>query len=60
MGGEDLAITATEEFRREMSKSRDFIVDPEGEKIFGSSKEIYAGGGVKLAQLARKCQDDRS
>lgn len=56
MGGEDLAITATEEFRREMSKSRDFIVDPEGEKIFGNSKEIYAGGGVKLAQLARKAK----
>lgn len=56
MGGEDLAITATEEFRREMSKSRDFIIDPEGERIFGNSKEIYAGGGIKLAQLARKAK----
>ncbi len=56
LGGEDLGITATEEFRRELSKSKDFLVDPEGESIFGSSKEIYAGGGVKLAQLARKAK----
>lgn len=56
MGGEDLAIVATEEFRREVSKSREFIIDPEGETIFGNSKEIYAGGGVKLAQLARKAK----
>ena len=56
MGGQDLAITATEEFRREMSKSRDFLIDPEGENIFGNSKEIYSGGGVKLAQLARKAK----
>lgn len=56
MGGEDLAVTATEEFRREMSKSRDFLFDPEAESIFGNSKEIYAGGGIKLAQLARKAK----
>jgi len=56
MGGEDLAIIATEEFRREMSKSREFLFDPEAESIFGNSKEIYAGGGVKLAQLARKAK----
>jgi len=56
MGGEDLAVTATEEFRRELAKSKDFLVDPEGESIFGNSKEIYAGGGVKLSQLARKAK----
>lgn len=56
MGGEDLAIVATEEFRREVAKSREFIIDPEGETIFGNSKEIYAGGGVKLVQLARKAK----
>lgn len=56
MGGDDLAITATEEFRREMSKSREFLFDPESESIFGTSKEIYAGGGIKLAQLARKAK----
>lgn len=56
MGNEDLAITATEEFRREVTKTREFIVDPEAEAIFGNSKEIYAGGGIKLAQLARKAK----
>lgn len=56
MGGEDLAIVATEEFRREMAKSREFLFDPEAENIFGNSKEIYAGGGIKLAQLARKAK----
>ncbi len=56
MGGEDLAITATEEFRREMSKSREFLFDPDAEATFGTSKEIYAGGGIKLAQLARKAK----
>ncbi len=57
MGGDDLAVTATEEFRREISKSREFLIDPEAEKIFGTSKEIYAGGGVKLVQLARKAKN---
>ena len=56
MGGDDLAITATEEFRHEINKSREFIIDPEAETLFGNSKEIYAGGGVKLAQLARKAK----
>jgi len=56
MGGDDLAIVATEEFRREMSKSREFLFDPEAESVFGNSKEIYAGGGIKLAQLARKAK----
>lgn len=56
MGGEDLAIVATEEFRREVSKSREFLIDPNGETIFGNSKEIYSGGGVKLVQLARKAK----
>jgi len=56
MGGEDLAIVATEEFRREVGRSREFIIDPDAEKIFGNSKEIYAGGGVKLVQLARKAK----
>jgi curli biogenesis system outer membrane secretion channel CsgG len=55
-GGEDLAVTATEEFRREMSRSREFIFDSDSENLFGTSKEIYAGGGVKLTQLARKAK----
>lgn len=56
IGGDDLAYLATDEFRRELIKSREFILDPEGEAIFGTSKEIYAGGGIKLAQLSRKAK----
>ncbi len=55
-GGDDLGVTATEEFRMELSRTGEFIVDPQAVKIFGTSKEIYAGGGVKLAQLARKAK----
>lgn len=55
-GKEDLAITATEEFRRELSRTRDFVIDPEASSLFGSSKEIFAGGGLKLAQLSRKAK----
>lgn len=56
VGGADLAITATEEFRRELGKSREFIFDPDAETTFGNSKDIYSGGGVKLTQLARKAK----
>ncbi|MCK5071905.1 MAG: hypothetical protein KAQ98_00665 [Bacteriovoracaceae bacterium] len=55
-GGQDLGITATEELGREMSRTREFLVDPMVKKIFGSSKEIYAGGGSKLVQLSRKAK----
>lgn len=55
-GKQDIAITATEEFRRELSRTRDFIIDPEASTMFGTSKEIYAGGGIKLAQLSRKAK----
>jgi hypothetical protein len=55
-GKEDLAINATEELRREIARTRDFVVDPEAASLFGSSKEIYAGGGLKLAQLSRKAK----
>ncbi len=55
-GGEDLAVVATEEFRKEISRTRSFVVDNEGLEMFGSSKQIYSGGGVKLSQLARKAR----
>lgn len=55
-GGQDLGITATSELLRELSRTGEFVVDPMGNKIFGSSKEIYAGGGTKLVQLARKAK----
>lgn len=56
VGKEDLAITATEELRRELSRTRDFVVDSEASSLFGSSKEIYAGGGMKLVTLTRKAK----
>lgn len=56
-GKNDLAIVATEELRREVAQTKDFVVDPDAAALFGgSSKEIYAGGGVKLAQLSRKAK----
>lgn len=55
-GGDDLAVQATEEFRREIMRSKDYLVDPSAAQIFGTSKEIYSGGGVKLAQLTRKAK----
>jgi curli biogenesis system outer membrane secretion channel CsgG len=55
-GGDDLGVVASEELRMELGKTGEFIIDPLTKKIFGSSKEVYAGGGVKLAQLARKAK----
>lgn len=55
-GGEDLGIIATEELRKELSRTGEFTVDPMAMKIFGSSKEVYAGGGVKLVQLSRRAK----
>jgi len=55
-GGEDLAIVATEELRRELSKTRDYLVDPQVEQIFGSSKEIFASGGAQLVQMTKKAK----
>lgn len=55
-GAEDLGITATEELRRELSRTGQFVIDPMATKSFGSSKEIYAGGGSKLASLSRQAK----
>ena len=55
-GGDDLGVTATEEFRKEIVRTGDFIIDPLGAKIFGSSKEVYVGGGVKLNQLVKRAK----
>lgn len=55
-GGEDLGIVATENLRLEMLRTGEFLFDPMGKRIFGNSKQIYAGGGVKLAQLAKKAK----
>lgn len=53
---EDLEINATEELRMELSRSGEFIVDPSSAKLFGPSKEIYVGGGMKLVQMTRQAK----
>lgn len=53
---EDLEVNATEELRMELSRSGEFIVDPSSAKLFGTSKEIYVGGGMKLVQLTRQAK----
>lgn len=55
-GAEDLGITATEELRRELSRTGQFVIDPMAAKSFGTSKQIYAGGGSKLASLSRQAK----
>lgn len=55
-GGDDLGIFATEELRMELAKTGEFVVDSMGSKIFGTSKEIYSGGGSKLVQLSRQAK----
>lgn len=56
LGGEDLSIVATEELRRELAKTRDYLVDPTVEQIFGGSKEVFASGGAQLVQLTKKAK----
>lgn len=53
---EDLEVNATEELRMELSRSGEFIVDPSSAKLFGPSKEIYVGGGLKLVQMTRQAK----
>lgn len=53
---EDLEVNATEELRMELSRSGEFIVDPSSAKLFGPSKEIYVGGGMKLVQMTRQAK----
>lgn len=55
-GGEDLGINATEELRMELVRTGQFVFDPVGIKLFGTSKEIYARGGIKLEEFARKAK----
>ena len=55
-GGKDLAVVVGAELRKELSKTGAMIFQNRGEALFGTSKEIYAGGGTKLVQLARQAQ----
>lgn len=56
IGGEDLAIYTSEELRRTFAKTSDFVIDSSAESIFGTSKEVFSGGGMKLAQLTKKAK----
>lgn len=53
---EDLEVNATEELRLELSRSGEFMIDNTSRRLFGNSKEIYVGGGMKLVQLTRKAK----
>ena len=55
-GGEDLAIMATEELRRELVRAPEFLIPPPTEQDWGQSKEIYAAGGGKLPRLAHRAK----
>ncbi len=53
---DDLETQVTEELRLELAKTGEFIIQPGAQKMFGSSKEIYAGGGLKLTTLTRQAK----
>lgn len=55
-GGKDLGVTATAELRKELMMTGLFIIDHNGESLFGSSKEIFVGGGQKLTQVSKKAK----
>lgn len=56
-GGEDLGIVATEELRVELARTGQFVIDPMAQRTFGSSKEVYAGGGTKLVEMTRQARN---
>jgi hypothetical protein len=53
-GGKDLAVVIREELRRELARTGAMIFRPSAAASLGESKDIYAGGGVQMVQLARK------
>ena len=56
-GGEDLAITATEELRKELSRTQELALAPRATaKFVMPSKQIYTSGGAKLLTMARKAK----
>ena len=55
-GGQDLGIIATEELRRELVRAPEFLIPPPAEQNWGTSKEIYAGGGGRLPRLAQRAK----
>lgn len=55
-GGDELAAVATEEIRRELSRTGHFLIDPMGGRIFGDSRQVFASGGANLAQMAQEAK----
>jgi len=49
--GEKLSETTTSKLIFELDQSNRFILNPNVENTFGTSKEIYASGGAKLEQI---------
>ncbi|MFN8369306.1 MAG: CsgG/HfaB family protein [Bacteriovoracaceae bacterium] len=57
-GHDDLGIVATESLRSELVRTGEFVIDQKGEELFGTSKEIFAGGGLKLSQMSKKAKTE--
>lgn len=55
-GGKDLSIVVAAELKKELVKTGAMIFQSQGESLFGTSKEVFSGGGTKLVQLSRKAQ----
>jgi len=51
--GDILELDATQELKKALARSNRFILDPVSESLFGSSKEVYSGGGLRLVQKSK-------
>lgn len=56
-GGDDLAFNTTEYFKSQVMLSPEFVIEQATLTSFGTSKEVYAGGGAKLTQLVRQAKN---
>lgn len=55
VGEEDLSITATEELRNELSRTRDYTIQTSQDQL-SDSKQVYASGGSSLTEAAKKAR----
>lgn len=56
-GGDDLAFHTTEYFKSQVLLTPEFVIEQTSLTSFGTSKEVYAGGGAKLSQLVRQAKN---
>ncbi|RLA64767.1 MAG: hypothetical protein DRQ88_06705 [Epsilonproteobacteria bacterium] len=54
--GDILELDATSELKNQLRKTNRFIIDSASANLFGDSKEIYSGGGLKLTQKSRSAR----